>query len=50
MIFFKNAKYEVTIFELLVTDYLQFAEQQTLNIFFSVVLLLQLHKDKREKK
>ena len=30
-------------------DYLQFAEQQTLN-FFSAVLLLQLQKDKWEKK
>ena len=49
MIFCKNPKYEVTIFQLLVTDYLQFAEQQTQNIFFSVVLPLQLQKDKEKK-
>ena len=48
MIFCKRPKNEVTIFKLLVTDYLQFAEQQTLN-FFSAVLPLQLQKDKWEK-
>ena len=44
----RRPKNEVTIFELFVTDYLQFAEQQTLN-FFSAVLPVQLQKDKPEK-
>ena len=44
----RRPKNEVTIFLLFVTDYLQVAEQQTLN-FFSAVLLLQLQKDKWEK-
>ena len=45
MILCERPKNKVTIFLLLVTVYLQFAEQQTLN-FFSAVLLLQLQKDK----
>ena len=49
MILCEMPKNEVTIFSLLVTDYLQFAGQQTLN-FFSAVLPLQLQKDKWEKK
>ena len=45
MIFREKTKNEVTVFLLLVTDYLQLTQQQTLN-FFSAVLPLQLQKDK----
>ena len=41
----RRPKNEVTTFLLFVTDYLQFAEQQALNLFWAV-LLLQLQKDK----
>ena len=44
----RKAKKWSQMLKLLVTDYLQFAEQQTLN-FFSAVLPLQLQKDKWEK-
>ena len=49
MIFCEKPKNKATIFELLVTDYLEFAKQQTIN-FFSAMLPLQLQKDKWEKK
>ena len=50
MIFCERPNDKVTSFQLLVADYLQFVEQQTLN-FFSAVMPLQLqYKKINEKK